>query len=94
MKMIAIYKYSIPILTAPVTLDLPKGAIIRYVDMQDGNVTLWIQVETTKVLQRRNFMVFGTGEQIAINQEDYDDNWVFIGTVLDHSFVWHVFEKL
>lgn len=76
----AIYKYSTG------EISLPQGAIVRKAGMQNGAITLWVEVDTDAPTEYRHFAAYGTG-------------WVlpgcvlcYIDTVFDGSFVWHVYE--
>lgn len=70
------------------TIEMPKGAIILSVGMQNGEIKLWAACDPTEEDRQRTFYLCGTG------QSTVDDPWVrFRGTVMDGDFVWHVFAR-
>ena len=73
--------------TAVTTIDLPRGAKVLHVGIQDGAVCFWASVTPTAIKQSRQFKVIGTGQH-------YDREWEYCGTVQDGPYVWHVFEVL
>jgi len=77
----AIYKYSTG------EISLPQGAIVRKAGMQNGAITLWVEVDTDAPTEYRHFVAYGTGWEIAT-----DRSLCYIDTVFDGSFVWHVYE--
>ncbi len=86
-----IYKYPIPV---DGILELPKGARILSVGVQDSVPTLWAQVDRyTRDDEANNHIieVYGTGHQI-----EEAGNLEFIGAAFDHrlGLVWHIFERL
>lgn len=68
-------------------LEMPVGAKILHVAMQNGEVTIWAVVLPNAEREKRAFRVVGTG-----NPFPDADKWAHIGTVFDGPFVWHVFE--
>lgn len=82
-----IWKY---ILRSNITLEIPKGAHILSVHVQDGSVCMWAKVDPTADTESRKFMVVGTGDDIPA------ESTIFIGTVLMHdaALVFHVFELI
>lgn len=87
-----IYKYEV--YTQPTvqqTINIPFGAEVLSVGMQQGVIQLWVWVNILAPEKARNFVIFGTGHTIPDTL-----NLRFIGTVqLDEgSFIYHVFEVL
>lgn len=80
-----IYKYPIPLSATPTELTLPEDSNIRLVALQDGVITLWIEVDPTKPETKRYFKIFGTGHTIDAGAQ-------YIGTVFIDIFVWHIHE--
>ncbi len=86
-----IWKYQLQI-TDMQTILVPLDFEILSVGNQDGNLCLWLLVNSkapaTEVL---HIEIIGTGNPI------YNDMGVdrkFIGTVIVGPFVWHVFERI
>jgi hypothetical protein len=70
------------------TLQLPKGAEILTIKLQNGTPTLWALVNPhTSELEQRQICIIGTGW-------DVDDNMKYIETYMEEYFVWHVFELI
>lgn len=67
-------------------LALPKGTEILRVGMQHSVVTLWALIDPDEgVWEVRRFVRYGTGHEVhGVN--------LYIGTVFDGPFVWHIFE--
>lgn len=78
-----VYKYHI---TYDGVLQLPIGAEILTVGMQDDRITMWALIDSDAELEIRVFAVYGTGWQIQ------EPNVKFISTVFDGAYVWHLFE--
>ena len=82
-----IYKYQLePGLTE---LDLPQGAHVLTAQAQNGNICLWVRVDTDKPSEPRNFKIFGTGWGLP-----NDPRAIYVSTVQleGEALVFHVFE--
>ncbi len=75
------------------SIDMPLGARILSVDMQNSRVCLWAQVNPEAKIFARTIEIFGTGHPIEISDKIVRE---FIGTVLwpNGHLVFHVFERL
>lgn len=90
-----IYKYEITALDPIRSFKWPEGAKVVHVDSQStGTMQLWVEIDdqhtvrpTNPVVQDRTFVVYGTGHHIG-------DGDVYVGTVLDEPFVWHLYERM
>jgi len=81
-----IYKYDIPINGS---IMLPAGSQILSVGIQDDQVRVWILLDPdAPKTEACAFRVVGTGWDV-----DRDSLGIFIGTVRDGGFVWHVFAR-
>lgn len=69
-------------------LELPVGAKVINVGMQNSQITLWVIVDPKAECIKRCFRIVGTG-----NPFQDSDQCEHIGTVFDGPFVWHVFER-
>lgn len=82
-----IWKY---VLRSERKVEMPAGAKVLHVGLQHGEVTMWCLVDPLAVQEERHFHVYGTGwnltKQLAKERHEH------IGTVIDGSLVWHVFE--
>ena len=75
-----IHKYS-----CSASTEMPIGATILKVGVQDHGVYLWALVDTDAAYEIRCFIAVGTGDAL-------DENRVHVGTVFEDSFVWHIME--
>jgi hypothetical protein len=80
-----IYKYTLD--SHDCTLQLPKGAEILMVQLQNGIPTLWALVNPMTVTEERHICIVGTGW-------DVEDTMKYITTYMDGYFVWHAFELI
>ena len=80
-----IYKY--PLHSKDCILQLPKGAEILTVQLQNENPTLWALVNPMTVTEERHICIVGTGW-------DVEDTMKYITTYMDGYFVWHAFELI
>jgi len=69
-------------------VDMPVGAKVLSVQMQDNALTVWALVNDRAKVLPRTFLVTGTGH------EGEFDNMRHVGTVQLRGFVWHVFEEV
>ena len=70
-------------------IEMPKGAEILFVQIQNRqmfNACIWAKVNPENELEKRKFVVIGTGHSFD------DTNMNYIGTYQDGPFVWHLFE--
>ena len=85
--MIKHYKYALDFEVRQ-TLSLPKGAVILKAGMdKDKKLSIWVDVSQEES-DVREFYVYGTG-----HLAEKADKQIFIDTVIDGDFVWHVYEK-
>lgn len=82
--MMTIHKFSTRAIVT--TLQLPANAKPLSWQLQDGNKMLWVELDTDEPNINRVFEIFGTGNELG------EANKVFIGTVQQNSFVWHLYE--
>lgn len=71
-------------------------AEILSVKVQNGQLCTWVQVDTECVLPKfyprdREFMILGTGQEIPSEVEM--QNWTFMDSIIDGSYVWHVYHR-
>ena len=64
---------------------MPYGASILHVGVQDAQLYVWAEVNTTAPLVDRHFHIAGTGHPIPVGLH-------FVGSVMDGPFVWHVYD--
>lgn len=74
------------------TLDIPRDADLIKVDRQCNNICLWFIVDTDNSTEERDFIVYGTGQEI---KKDLSELF-YLNTVMfnNNSMVLHVFELI
>jgi hypothetical protein len=72
-----------------VIVDMPHGAALMCVQVQNGVPCLWALVDPDQPLKARRFRVYGTGHPL-----DPDGVEFYVGTfqISEGSLVFHVFE--
>lgn len=81
--MLTIWKYPI---SSSCSIEMPRGAEIKRVTLQNGQPMLWVEVEKDAGLsETKHFQVFGTGQEIPSPCE-------YIGSFTQEPFEWHVYE--
>lgn len=80
-----IFKYPLPD-SQVFSMDLPLGAKIIALKVQGDRPVLWAMVHPEEEKETRGFLIVGTGEIFDSTMKKY------IGTWIDHPFVWHLFE--
>jgi hypothetical protein len=70
-------------------LEMPKGAEILTVQIQNDKPYIWALVDENSPIEERNFIVLGTGHSFMLSK-----NSVYIGTFQEAGgrLVWHLFE--
>ena len=66
-------------------IEMPAGATVVLVAMQDDDPTLWVRCDPRAPRTRREFRVVGTGHT-------FDGDLHHVGSCIDGPFVWHVLE--
>lgn len=71
------------------TVEMPKGAKVISVQLQDETLTLWaaIPCPVSSVRQIRHFEIVGTGYAFE------ERNTSYLGTIQRNGYVWHVIER-
>lgn len=71
-------------------INMPKGAVVRHIDVQHGIPCLWAEADPSQPMEGRGFVIVGTGHEIP-----YKDHLAFRGTFMlnDGNFVGHVYEE-
>ena len=86
-----VWKYKLRVADQWTTVDMPLGARIVHVGVQDrvDQVCLWAVVDPDAEKEPREFTVLGTGDELRGNGE-----WEYVGTAQTpvKSLVWHVWE--
>lgn len=81
-----IWKFPLDVTTEDQVVKMPLGAKIVHVEMQGMLPCIWAIVdEQVDFSVDRTFIVCGTGWGVS-------PFWNYVGTCLDGSYVWHVWE--
>ena len=70
------------------TISMPVSGRPIYVDLQDNKLYMWAEVDTEAVPSiGKTILIRGTGRPFT------GEEGVYIGTIRDGMFVWHVYES-
>lgn len=69
------------------TINMPAGAKVLHVGVQDSDLMLWALVDPDALPEPRNLVIAGTGHLF-----DLPPSGLHLGSAQTRSFVWHVFE--
>ena len=85
----AIWKYPIPHMMGLFDINMPIGAKMLTVQIQDGRPCFWAIADQLAGFKDRRFWSFGTGHDLP----DDIDAKQYVGTyqLADLGLVWHVF---
>lgn len=83
--MLRIYKYPL----SRCATQTIEAAIFRplKVDIQNDTITLWAMIDDSLPKQEIEIFLIGTGHPLPDEFRDH----IFLGTVKDGVFVWHIF---
>ena len=81
-----IFKYKIAPCARKEPIVIPIDAEFLHVADQEGDICLWLLVDTNMSNQKYFLSVYGTGHEI-----EYINTKQYLGTVFQGPFVWHVF---
>ena len=86
---LSIWKYPIPTSDGTI-LEMPDGAVVLTVQVQDGTPCLWALVDPAAMMLPRTFRCYGTGHPVAVVRHEY------VGTYQERggALVFHLFEVL
>jgi len=84
-----IWKYDI-IVNDLIHLQMPEDAEILCIQVQNGNPCIWAKVNPENKMEKRSFLMFGTGHRITNPEIEKK----YIGTFQLGSFVGHLFELI
>ncbi|CAM0107421.1 hypothetical protein VPH234P10_0076 [Vibrio phage 234P10] len=84
----SVWKYPLLVIDEQV-IEVPEGAEPLKVEMQNGELCLWMLVDTDVSFCHKKVLVFGTGHRIEdpLDRSDYVDSFMMHGGAL----VFHVF---
>ena len=85
--MLTIHKYQFEI-SGRVEIEMPVGASVLTIQLQDDKPTVWAMVETTYSMEARVFRIYGTGHKLDM----FATEGRYLGTIQESGFAWHIFE--
>lgn len=93
--MITIWKYKLGFSDIPsiATLSGPFLRVLSTHKMYDGGIYIWCEVDTEldpESHRELNVVICGTGRPKPLWVNDAYD---FLGSVVDNSFIWHIYVK-
>lgn len=81
-----VWKFSVPVQDGNFIYQLPKGAQFLSAQNQGSELQSWWLVDLAEpALELRAFRIFGTGHPVP-------SEYVYLATVQQDRFVWHLFE--
>jgi hypothetical protein len=85
-----VYKYPLQLIETQ-TIIMPRQSAMLTVQLQKGEMCLWVEVVLDGQVQARTIRLVGTGNPMPEGKEVY---LAYIGTVQMLPYVWHVYEEL
>jgi len=88
-----VYKYNLTDQGIVLKLELPEGAKVLLVAQQGRGVYAWIEVDTSRPIEERTFIITGTGERLP----ETDGPLEHIGSATadyNGTFVFHFWERV
>lgn len=81
-----IYKYE---LSAHYTeIKIPGKGVVLTAQMQNSKPYVWVMIELDQPEEEHCFIAIGTGNQYELN-----DDWMYVDTIQDPPYVWHIFHR-
>lgn len=89
--MSTIWKFPVPLYkqgmaSADPVIDMPRGAKVLTLQVQDGHPMLWAAVDPGQPTEPRQFAIVGTGHALP------DNAGAYVGTWQSTIYVFHLFE--
>lgn len=89
MRLTRVFKYELPV-GDEVSIDMPRGAEILHVDVQNHRPYLWARVDASAPPEARHFRFAGTGHTLDDRVGKHVGSFLMEGGHL----VFHIFELL
>lgn len=83
-----VYKYMWPGLKSEAVFEMPRDAEILCAHEQHNQICIWARVVIGRDIERRRFVLCGTGEQAP----DLEHRYIGTAFMQGGSLVWHIFE--
>ena len=87
--MVSIWKFNLQTIDKQV-IEMPVGAELLTVQIQNGEPCLWARVDTNEMLEQRQIAIHGTGQELPDTTRKYIGTYQMVGGRL----IFHVFESL
>lgn len=69
---------------------MPQGAKILFAGVQNSQICIWAEVDSSAGKEKRIFQVFGTGHTLT----DHDMKYIGTVTMYSDSLVFHIYEQV
>jgi hypothetical protein len=77
---------------ADTTIKIPRGSRVLDAALDpDGNLCVWFLVDPASIEEERTIFVRGTGHDCT---SVWESGALYIGSVVDRPYVWHVFVSM
>ena len=83
-----IWKYSIPKIINEFEIEMPRDARVLCVQIQKGTPCIWVKTSGRGEMEKRKFVIIGTGDSFDAEGLAYRGTWQEGGGMV----VWHLFE--
>lgn len=70
---------------------LPKWSTPLSVQMQNGEIQMWVLVDIEQPVVKSQVTIYGTVQSVPDNFYVGREHNLFLGTVQDKIYVWHIF---
>ncbi|KGE14596.1 DUF7352 domain-containing protein [Sphingobacterium deserti] len=81
-----VYKYTLKALESQ-TLEMPAGALIRSIQIQDDRISLWAEIDPMiNHVESVTILMFGTGWDIPDKHLEYIDTVQFLNGLVFHFY--------
>jgi hypothetical protein len=85
-----IWKYPIPKVIDEFEIEMPRNARVLCVQIQKGTPCIWVKTSGRDEMEKRKFVIIGTGNPFDAEGLVYIGTWQEWGGML----VWHLFERI
>lgn len=80
-----VWKFRINGQGSQIQVQMPRDAKILYFAQQDGQLTIWAEVDPEATMEWRALQIVGTGHSVPHEGK-------YIGSLQDGVFVWHLYD--
>lgn len=82
-----VQKFDVALVSGPQNIKMPVGSEILHIGRQRSGLCIWALCDSVADIYMRVVQVVGTGDHLDfLKKENY------LGTVVEHIYVWHLFD--